>query len=37
MVMPMSHHLLHDRFDAYLDELAPKLGHADRVPIFKAY
>lgn len=35
--MPMPHHPLHDRFDAYLDELTPKLGHADRVPSFKAY
>lgn len=29
--------MLRDRFDAYLDELAFKLGHADRVHHFKAY
>ena len=28
---------IQDSFDAYLDELAPKLGHADRVPSFKDY
>lgn len=28
---------IHDSFDAYLEELAPKLGHADRVPSFKDY
>lgn len=29
--------MLRDRFEVYLEELAPKLGHADRVPSFKDY
>lgn len=28
---------LHDRFETYLDELAPRLGHADRVKGFQNY
>ncbi|MGP9417171.1 transposase, partial [Halomonas sp. AOP7-E1-9] len=28
---------LHDRFETYLDELAPRLGHADRVQGFQDY
>ena len=33
----MPHHTLHEHFEAYLEELAPKLGHADRVASFKDY
>lgn len=33
----MPHHTLHDHFDAYLEELAPKLGHSDYVSSFKNY
>lgn len=33
----MAYRTLHDAFEAYLDELASTLGHADRVPSFKAY
>ncbi|MBB3233155.1 IS701 family transposase [Halomonas stenophila] len=33
----MSRSTLHDGFDAYLDGLAPQLGHADRVRSFKDY
>ena len=33
----MLHHTLRDHFEAYLKELAPQLGHADRVASFKDY
>ncbi len=33
----MAHHTLPEAFDVYLDELAPKLEHADRVSGFKDY
>ncbi|CAM4106967.1 Transposase IS701-like DDE domain-containing protein [Vreelandella rituensis] len=33
----MPHHTLHERFESYLEELAPLLGHADRVSSFKDY
>lgn len=33
----MLHHTLRDHFEAYLKELAPQLGHADRVSSFKDY
>ncbi len=35
--MSMPRPMIHDSFDAYLEELAPKLGHADLVPSFKDY
>lgn len=33
----MPHHTLRDHFEAYLEELAPTLGHADRVSNSKDY